>query len=120
MGDSPVKIYRLPRAARWPLCGLLFLCALPFAQAFEVYVAPALVFQDSSGYSERSDSQAQVFANVQAYWDGVAQQFPGRSYTVSNLHPEPTRPEYYTMNGVWTRHYSGVVSIPMGTCSGTL
>ena len=103
-----IAIFRLPRAANGLLCALLFLFALPPAQAYDVYVAPTFVFADRNGKGGGlQDSQSQVFANVQASWAWSEEYFnDGRTYTVSNLHPEPTLSSYYTLNGVWFRlHY---------------
>jgi RHS repeat-associated protein len=100
---------------RWRMLGaLLFLFAPPLGQAYEIYVAPAFVYTDSEGRNGGFvDSQAQAFANVQANLDWAEQYFnDGRTYTVSNLHPEPTRSGYYTMNGVWFRLYYDFTACP--------
>jgi RHS repeat-associated protein len=92
---------------------LLFLFALPSAQAFEVHVAPEFLFKDGQGYGPMVDSSSQALANVEAYYDSMEQKFnDGRSYSVSNLHPEPTMSNYYTMNGVWARLYFDLTSCP--------
>jgi hypothetical protein len=118
MDDKLASISRLSFAAKGLLCALLFLIALSPAQAFPENVEAKLVYAPDTGSQGMLESQSQAFARLQAYWDGVAQQFhDGRSYTVSNLHAEPTRSNYYTLNGVWYQPYYDFTVCGNGTCN---
>jgi RHS repeat-associated protein len=91
---------------RWRLLGaLLFLFAPPISQAYEVYVEPTFVYTDNYGRNGGFvDSAGEAFANVEAFWEWAEQYYhDGRTYSVTNLHPEPTQSGYHTMNGVWFR-----------------
>jgi hypothetical protein len=61
-------------------------------------------------------TQEEVFANLQAYFDYVGSLY-NRTYTISNLHPEPTLPSYYTRNGVWYKLYFDLTVCGVNGCN---
>jgi RHS repeat-associated protein len=105
----------LDRMAKQPLLMLLLLFALP-AYAYDVNVAPAFTFKDGQGHSTMEDSQEKVLENVQAYFDYVGSLYD-RTYTISNLHPEPSLPNYYTRNGVWYKTYFDLTACGVNGCN---
>jgi RHS repeat-associated protein len=102
---------------RTAFAAMLFLFALSPVQAYEESVAPAFVYRDGLGYSAMVDSREQAFANVQAYYASLEEIYEGRSYTASNLHAEPTKSEYFTVNGVWYKLRYDLTLCINGLCS---